>query len=99
MPLEYLVEYRELTLGQLKDVNIRHFLKCPLKLGSINLNIGFIFLPLIFALIFTNRSFSHKTSKQQLKNNNKVSIFVPAIFERSKKHFDFQFYNKNHHVK
>ena len=30
----------------------------------------------IFALIFTNRSFSHKTSKQQLKNNNKVCQYL-----------------------
>ena len=43
MPFEYLVGYIELALGQLKDVNIRHFLKCPWKLGFIN--IGFIFLP------------------------------------------------------
>ena len=43
MPFEYLVEYIELALGQLKDVSIGHFLKRSLKLGSIN--IGFILLP------------------------------------------------------
>ena len=62
--------YIELALGQLKDVNIGHFVKTSIEIRVYKYRFH------IIALIFTNRSFSHKTSKQQLKNNNKVCQYL-----------------------